>query len=145
MVHDDVLLGLAKRFGLDPLRVGRPEVFEAAISEALALMPAPAVIDEVAAMGGLSGARDPWGVVLSRLRRIPELARRRAETVEADAEARRWRQVDRAASRGETLRALVDRGDLSRTEALEQLGADFSNDVDLLGIARAALTGGNAP
>ncbi len=37
-------------------------------------MPAPALIDEVVAMGGLRGARDPWGVVLARLRRIADLA-----------------------------------------------------------------------
>jgi hypothetical protein len=36
----------------------------------------------------------------------------------------------------------VDRGVLSAEEAAEQLGADFSDDADLLAIARAALTGG---
>ena len=75
MVLNDVVIELAERFKIDPLRIGRPEAFDAAVSAVVALMPAPALIDEVVAMGGLSGARDPWGVVLARLRRIAELER----------------------------------------------------------------------
>jgi hypothetical protein len=142
---EHVLAQLAQRFGLDCSRIGRPDVFTGAIASALVLMPASVVVDEVAALGSrVRTDRDPsgWGVVLARLRRLPEVCQARAQVLDEQAEAKRWRSVDMAAKRGETLRALVERGDLTRPEALEQLGADFSDDADLAAIAAAAVTGG---
>ena len=137
-----VLATIPKRYGLDRSRIARPEVFERAVNTTLVLMPAPAVVDEVVALGALTGARDEWGVVLARLRLLPVLAGKRAAFAEQQAEAARWCQVDRALRRGETNKALVARGDLSKFEAVEQLEAEFSDDPDLLALATAALTGG---
>ena len=138
-----VLTGIAKHFGLDVSRIGRPDLFEAAITTALAMMPAVSVVDEVVALGELRGVRQPWGVVLARLRQLPARWAARREVLDEAAEAARWRLVDRAAKRGETLRSLVKRGDLRLDEAAEQLGADFQGDSDLFDIAHAALTGGS--
>lgn len=139
---DFVLTQLAQRFDLERGRLRCPGAFEQAITAALALVPASVLIDEVAGLGGLGAARDPWAVLLSRVRRLPEFLGELGRQREEQVEAARWQRVDRAAKRGETLRALVARGDLGLDEAGEQLGADFQSDSDLLAIARAALTGG---
>ena len=117
MVLNDVLIGLAQRFQLDPLRIGRPEAFEVAVRAALALMPAPALIDEVFAMGGLGGAREPWGVVLARLRHIAELAGENAVLAEGQATeaARRW---------GARLGAMVRAGSLHMDGAASELESE---------------------
>lgn len=117
MVLSDVIIGLAQRFKLDPLRIGRPEAFEAAIIAALALMPAPALIDEVAAMGGLGGARQPWGVVLARLRRIAELAGEKAVSAEGQA-------AEAARSWGARLGAMVRAGSLHMDGAASELASE---------------------
>ena len=138
-----VLAAIAKHFDLDVSRIGRPDLFEQAITSALAMMPPASLVGEVVALGELRGVRQPWGVILTRLRQLPARWAARREVLGEAAEAARWRLVDRAARRGETLRALVARGDLRLDEASEQLGADFQSDSDLLAIAQAALTGGS--
>lgn len=142
MTGRPLLDDLAERFGLDPSRVGRPDVFARAIAEAVGVLGSPAaVVDEVAALGPLRGARDGWAVLLGRLRRIPADHAARRQVAEDTAEASRWKAVDRAVRRGETLRALVARGDLFDDEAASAVAAEFTDD-ELRGIALAALTGG---
>jgi len=135
---------LAGRFGLDTSRIGRPDRLVAAITEAVAAVGSPgAVVDEVVAGGPLRGARDPWGVVLGRLRRIPSDAAARRQAADDRAEEARWGAVDRAVRRGETLRSLVDREAMFLDEALEQLAAELA-DPELRAVAVAALTGGGS-
>jgi hypothetical protein len=117
VVLNDVIIGLAERFRLDPLRIGRPEAFEAAINAAVALMPAQALIDEVAAMGGLGGARQPWGVVLARLRRIAELAGESAVLAEGQV-------VQAARSWGARLGAMVRASSLHIDGAASELASE---------------------
>jgi len=136
-----VLDQLAERFGLDRTRIGRPELFLRAIDEALRFGDVSFVVGEVEAFGGLAGVREPWGVLLRRLRDIPALADERGRITADDAEARRWAAVDRAAKRGETLRALVDRGDLYADEAADMVAREIPDD-ELRAIAVAALEGG---
>lgn len=140
---EQVLLELAQRFGLDASRMRQARYWEMAVANAVALMAASAVVAELVEWGDLRGARNPWGVLLSRLRELPSVIDERERRREELAESARWRKVDRAVKRGETLRALVERGDLRLDEAAEQLSADFRGDNDVLGIAEAALTGGN--
>jgi len=135
---------LAQRFGLDPERIARLDVFAAAVSDAVAALGSPAlVVDEVVAAGPLRGARDGWSVILGRLRRIPADHAARRQAQEDRAEIKRWAAVDRAVRRGETLRSLVERGVEYEDTALEQLAAEFP-DSELRAVAVAALTGGGA-
>ncbi len=139
-VADDVLAQLAERFGLDPTRIGRPAVFSRAIDEALRFGDASYVVGEVEAFGGLAGVREPWGVILRRLRNVSTLAAERERLADEADEAARWAQVDRAAKRGETLRALVDRGELFVDEGAGMLVREFP-DGELRALAMAALEG----
>jgi len=137
-----VLDALAGRLGLDPARVRWHARFAEAVAEAVAALGSPgAVVDEVVQLGELRGARDPWGVVLDRLRRIPADHAARRQAQEDRAEIKRWAAVDRAVRRGETLRSLVERGVEYEDTALEQLAAEFP-DSELRAVAVAALTGG---
>jgi len=137
-----VLDALAGRLGLDPARVRWHARFAEAVAEAVAVLGSPgAAIDEVVQLGELRGARDPWGVVLGRLRRIPADHAARRQAQEDRAEIKRWAAVDRAVRRGETLRSLVERGVEYEDTALEQLAAEFP-DSELRAVAVAALTGG---
>lgn len=142
MTGRPVIDELAERFGLDVSRIGRPDVFAGAVADAVAVLGSPgAVLDEVVALGPLRGARQPWGVLLGRLRRIPADHAERQQVADDRAEADRWEAVDRAARRGETLRSLVARGLMFDDEAAEQVAAEYP-DPELHAIAEAALTGG---
>jgi hypothetical protein len=134
-----VAQGLAERFGeLDAsMLAGRP-AFRAALAQALQYLPESGVVDEVVALGHLAGARSPYGVVISRLRQLPELAAERVRLAEEIAEAQRWRLLDVAARRGETLRELVEAGDLFCDEAVGMLVGEFA-DEQLRATAVAAL------
>jgi hypothetical protein len=117
--------------------------FVAAVDDALAAVggDADAVVAFVVARGTLAGAQNPHAVVVARLRELVAIERKRRALVDEAAEARRWAALDRAARRGETLRALVDRGDIFADEASGMLAREFDDD-DLRGIAAAALAGG---
>jgi len=135
---------LAERFGLDPAGIARPDVFAAAVADAVAVLGSPdAVVDEVVSGGPLRGAQRGWAVVLDRLRRIPADHAARQRVDEDRAEIKRWAAVDRAVRRGETLRSLVERGVEYEDTALEQLAAEFP-DPELRALAVAALTGGGS-
>jgi hypothetical protein len=142
-VYVRVASELARAFTeVQAVRLARATAFRSAVDAALVFMAEAELVAEVIVGGSLRGAVNPYGALIARVRLVPELARERARLADEQAEAKRWRQVDKAAHRGGTLRAFVDRGVLSAEEAAEQLGADFSDDADLLAIARAALTGG---
>lgn len=132
---------LAAVFGLDPTRVARPDAFDAAIEAAVAVVGSfDAVVDELLEAGSMRGSQRPWAVVLARLRGIPEAHARRQTALAERAEGARWREVDRAARRGGTLRALVERQVIFADEAAEQLGVEFPDD-DLRAVALAAFEG----
>jgi hypothetical protein len=135
---------LAERFdSLDVAKAIRVPAFCDAVSSALRVVDGDvtALVDEVADYGELAGARSPYRVVVARLRWIVEDVPERVRHADERAEAVRWARVDRAAKRGETLRALVERGDIFCDEALGMIGQEFAGDDDLAGIARAALEG----
>ena len=141
--YDRIAVELARTFPeVQAARLARAPAFRSAVDAALVLMTEAELVAEVIAGGSLRGAVNPYGALIARARLVPELARERARLADEVAEAKRWRQVDKASRRGENLRAFVDQGVLSAEEAAEQLGSDFSDDADLLAIARAALTGG---
>ena len=132
---------LAERFPeLDAAAMARHPAFAKAVTAALAVADERSVVEQVVALGGLAGARNPHAVVVSRLREVPALDADRRRMADEDAEARRWAAVDRAARRGETLRALVERGDIFGDEAADLLAREFE-DHGLRDIARSALTG----
>lgn len=137
----DVLDRLGAHFGLDSLRIGRPAAFEVAARAALAVTTPAVVVEIVADLGPLGGVRQPWGVVLHRLRRVPELVATRQRAQEDRTEAARWASLDRAARRGETLRALVERGVLFVDEAETMARREFP-DPDQASVALAAVTRG---
>ena len=127
--------------GLDAAAMARHPAFVRALAAALAVGDEASVIAQVVAQGGLAHARNPHAVVVRRLSALPGLTADRRRIADELAESARWRQVDRAAGRGETLRALVERGDLFADEA-ERMVADEFADADLRGIAMAPLAGG---
>lgn len=133
---------IAETFGLDVTRVARPDAFDAAIEAAVGVLGSfDAVIRELLEGGPMRGSQRPWAVVLARLRGIPEAHARRQTALAERAELARWREIDRAARRGGTLRSLVDREVIFADEAAEQIGVEFPDD-NLRAVALAALQGG---
>ena len=128
---------------LDVRAMAHRPPFIAAVGDAVTALDGDAdtVVAFVVNRGTLAGARNPHGVVVARLRELVAVERDRRAVVDEREEARRWAAVDRAARRGETLRALVERGDLFADEAGAMLSREFEDD-DLRGIAAAALSGG---
>lgn len=137
-----VALALAEHFGgLDVAAMACHSAFRQAVDGALAVLGEETAVARVVAQGSLTGARNPHAVIVARLRQLPALEGDRRRLMDDHEEARRWAAVDRAARRGETLRALVERGDLFEDEAGAMLSREFEDD-DLRGLAAAALIGG---
>ena len=127
---------------LDVRAMAHRPPFIAAVGDALTALDGDAdtVVAFVVNRGTLAGARNPHGVVVARLRELVAVERDRRAVVDEREEARRWAALDRAAQRGETLRALVDRGDLYPDEAASMLTSELADD-DLRATALAALEG----
>jgi hypothetical protein len=138
-----VAVELALHFpGINAALIASRLPFRAAVDGALAVMGEDTIVAAVIDMGPLDGARRPYAALIARVRELPALEDARVRLADEGAEARRWRRIDTAAKRGETLRQLVDAGRLHDDEAAEMLRREFPNDVDLRGIAEAALAGG---
>jgi len=137
-----IATALAERFDvLDAPAMVRVRAFRAGATAALAAAGSvEAVVREVASLGELSGARDPHRVIVARLRQVPALVADRTRLGDELAESRRWAALDMAARRGETLRALVDRGALFANEAADTLRRELADD-DLRAVALAVLEG----
>jgi hypothetical protein len=133
---------LGKRFPvLDVIAMRRVQAFRVAADEACRVLGGVgAVVAAVGAYGELAGCRNPHAVLVSRLRWIVEDAAERRRLADEADEAARWAQVDRAAKRGETLRALVDRGELFVDEAVGMIAHEVP-DEELRCYAMAALEG----
>jgi hypothetical protein len=142
---EQVAQALAARFAiLDAPAMLRVPTFRAAAADALhAAGSVDRVVDEVGALGALTGARWPHRLLVARLRQVPELLADRARLAAEAAEVARWAAVDRAVHRGASLRVLVDRGDLFAGEAATVLRSELPDD-DLRAVALAALTGGRS-
>ena len=125
---------------LNPVLLARRPPFKDALARALAVMPEEEIVPQILALGGMIGARSPYAVLIARLRELPVLVEERRRLADEESEGARWRRVDAAARRGETLRALVDAGTIFADEA-EHMLADELPDDELRGIARAALGG----
>ena len=142
-VIDKLAQALGERFPqLDVPKFRRHPAFRRRGADAIAALGGVAqVVAEVGAYGELRGAANPHGVVVARLGwAVADHAERR-QVADDRAEADRWAAVDRAARRGETLRALVARGVMFDDEAVEQVAVEFA-DADLRATALAALDGG---
>ena len=136
-----IALALAQRFPeLDAALLARRPPFRAALADALAVMSEAEIVEHVTTLGALTGARNGYGVLIARLREIRALDEDRRRMVDEEGEAARWRRVDAAARRGESLRQLVDAGTIFADEAAHLVASEFP-DEDLRGIARAALGG----
>ena len=139
-----VARALAREFPcVNPALLARRPAFRSALADALAVMSETEVVERVTTLGALTGARDVCAVLIARLREIRALDEDRRRMADETAEAARWAGLDRAARRGEALRALVDRGDLYADEAADVLAREFSDD-DLRSIADAALSRGGS-
>lgn len=140
-----IAASLAERFPgqLNAPAMARRGGFRRAAADALVLFGGDVqrVISEVADLGPLNGCTNPAGVIVARLRELPGLVADRARIAGELAEERRWAQVDLAAHRGETLRMLVDRGDIYPDEAADLIRRELSDD-DLRSVAIAALESG---
>jgi hypothetical protein len=139
-----VAVELARHFpGINAALIASRLPFRAAVDGALAVMGEDAIVAAIVDMGPLDGARRPYAALIARVRELPALEDAGVRLADETAEARRWGRVDAAAKRGETLRRLVDRGQLhDDEEAAEMLRREFAEDADLRGIAEAALAGG---
>ena len=132
--------------GLDPAAMAAHPAFREAVAAALTVADEPAVVERVAAMGGLAGARNPHAVVVARLRQIPRHATTRAEIevergAERAADTPATRALKAAAERGAVFRIHVERGVMSREEALRELDWQCRADPDSLGVALQAFEG----
>ena len=136
---------LGKRFAvLDVIAMRRVQAFRVAADKACRVLgDVGAVVAAVGAYGELAGCRNPHAVIVARLRWIVEDAAERGRLADEADEATRWAAVDRAARRGESLRALVDRGELFVDEAVGMLAREIPEE-DLQVLAMAAL-GGKMP
>jgi hypothetical protein len=143
MTHERLAVTLAQRFGLRPRLLVCTVAFQWAITEALRVVSEEELLGWVLEGGGFAGVRNPYGALIARIRRIPENASAESRMLGEAAESRRWRQVEAAACRGETLRALVERGDVFGDEAVERIEAEFP-DEELRALAMAGLRGGDA-
>jgi hypothetical protein len=138
-----VALALGRHFAeLHVAAMARHPAFRAAVDTALAVVSEATIVEHVVALGGLSGSVNPHAVIVGRLRALPGLEDERLRLADEEAEARRWRRVDSAAGRGETMRQLVEAGHLYGDEAVETLCVEYDHDDDLREIALAALRGG---
>lgn len=136
-----VARALAREFPcVNPALLARRPAFRSALADALAVMSETEVVEHVTTLGALTGARNGYGVLIARLREIRALDEDRRRMVDEEGEAARWRRVDAAARRGESLRQLVDAGTIFADEAAHLVASEFP-DEDLRGIARAALGG----
>ena len=128
--------------GLDAPAMGRHPVFREAAAAALAVLDEGSIVERVVAQGGLAGARNVHAVVVARLRAIPVHVQDRYEAaVEREAvvalNSPRARALRAAAERGVLLRAHVERGSMTRQEALDALEWECK-DGELLDVGLAA-------
>lgn len=134
---------------LDAAAMARHAAFIRAVTGALTIADEWAVVDQIVAQGDLAGARNPHAVIVGRLRQLPgHAATRSAVDVERAAEraldgpeARRLRA---AANRGALLRVQVERGALTREDALVQIDWEHRSSAELLEAALAAFDGDSA-
>lgn len=136
--------------GLDPAAMAEHRAFREAVVAALAVADEQAVVEQVAAMGDLDGARNPHAVVVARLRQIPRHAAARSEVevaraAERAADAPATRALREAAERGAVLRAHVRRGVMTRAEALAQIDWEFRSSAERTEAALAAFEDCDAP
>jgi hypothetical protein len=138
-----VAVELARRLGhVEAAVLLRRPPFRDPVEAALAIMPAEDVVAAVVVQGPLATARSPYGVLIHRLRCIEQDAEERARLADEVTEAGRWRRVDAAVRRGESLRALVESQRLYLDEAESTIARQFAADDDRREFARAALNGG---
>ncbi|MGO9560961.1 MAG: hypothetical protein ACLPYW_17990 [Acidimicrobiales bacterium] len=135
-----IAIEIADAYGLDPVRFMRASAFLAAVAEALKAMSADEVVAQVRAEGPLTRLVKPYGGVIARIQRLPEDHVLRQRIVADKVEAARWKAVDKAARRGETLADLVATEQLYADEAEDMLTAEFA-DEDIRAIALEALRG----
>lgn len=134
---------LAQHFPpLDAGLLASRAAFRAALVDVLRFMGEDAAVAEIVALGPLAGARSPCAVLISRLRDLPGLVGERTRLVDEAEEAQRWRRLGVAARRGETLRALVESGDVFDDEAIGMVEREFGDDAEVWAVADAALRGG---
>jgi hypothetical protein len=139
--HESIAVELARHYGLRFRGFLRARAFEESVTAALLLVSESELVAIVIEAGGLFDARNPYAVLIARIGRIPEdLGADRLLFGEL-AETSRWRRVDAASRRGETLRALVERGDIGSDEAASLVRAEFT-ECEFQELALAALDGG---
>lgn len=137
-----VAVALAEHFGLDAVLLIRAKALRLGVEGALEFMDENKIVERILVAGPLTGASNPYGVLIARTRQLANDETQRSRLAEDRAEERRWKRVDAAARRGETLRDLVERGDLYTDEAADLLRGELA-DEDLRSIAIAALEGDN--
>ncbi|MDA8314738.1 MAG: hypothetical protein M0010_06125 [Actinomycetota bacterium] len=138
-----VAWALASRLpGLNAAAMSEHVAFVRALHAALAIADEQSIVAQVVALGGLQAARNPGAVVVARLRQLPALAAKGKRIADEATEVARWRRVDAAARRGETLRELVAAGTIYPDEATRMLREELP-DHGLRAIAEAALVGGS--
>ncbi len=69
---DRVAAELAACFPINARLLARAPAFRVAVDAALAMMQAADLVSRVVDAGGLGGARNPYGVIIVRVRRVAE-------------------------------------------------------------------------
>jgi hypothetical protein len=138
--YDRIAGALAGQFPeIDSVVLAHARAFRDAIDAALAFIDGSQIVKRVIAEGPLTGTVKPYGVLIARVRKIPEQLAHGARLAEMS-EALRWREFESAATFGEKLAALVERGDLFDEEARRRITHAYA-DPRLADMARDAFEG----
>lgn len=137
---EHVAVQLAEVFGLDAVKFVKARSFCDAVDAAVRVLTPEQIVAAVVEQGGMGGAANPYGVVIARLRRLPDDLALRRQLSEGCAERARWAAAGRAARRGETLGELVATNQLEPDEAESMLRGELA-DSELLAIALDGLRG----
>ncbi|MGH9291927.1 MAG: hypothetical protein ACRD0B_00185 [Acidimicrobiales bacterium] len=119
-----VVRQLAAAFDLDgPTLAGSP-VLPRLLPGVLRHMPAEQLLDRLRALGPtLAGTRDPYAAVVSRCRLVAAGVEQRAEWAAGDAADAETRQAEAEARHRKLLGRLVEAGELTEGEAVDELTA----------------------
>lgn len=140
-VYDRIAVTLAAQFPqINPATLARARAFCLAVDRALGWVPEGELVAHVVDGGPLTGARKPYGALIARVQHLPGEIEHHESLVNDLDEAAHWRQLDKAAQLGLTLRDLVTRSELFEDEARERIADEF-DDPRLQDVAMAALLG----
>jgi hypothetical protein len=134
---DEVVEALCRHYGLSPRVLRTSPVLPGAIAAALSCLDAGSIVARIVDRGPLTGARDPYALLVARARQL-------VSDIEADAQAtaeetarRSAAQLEGAVRYGRLLAGLVTAGEIDAADLPAVVESNLA-DPDLAAIALAA-------